>query len=47
MKKLLIVHTGGGLGDVLLSTCVIHALAQAYPGAQIDFLCLAKNAAVL
>ncbi|CAN0164276.1 unnamed protein product, partial [Phaeothamnion confervicola] len=39
--------TAGGLGDVLLSTCVIQALADAYPQAQIDFLCLAKNAAVL
>jgi heptosyltransferase-1 len=47
MKKILIVHTAGGLGDVLLSTCVIHALAQAYPDAQIDFMCLTKNAPIL
>jgi ADP-heptose:LPS heptosyltransferase len=47
MKKILIIHTAGGVGDVLLSTCVIDALAQAHPEAQIDFLCLARNAAIL
>ena len=47
MKKILIVHTAGGVGDVLLSTSVIHALGQAHPQAEIDFLCLAKNAAIL
>lgn len=38
MKKILIIHTGGGLGDVLLSTPVIEALKLNYPEAQIDFM---------
>lgn len=42
----LIVHTGGGLGDVLLSTCVLKALRDA--GAEtVDYLCLQKNSGVL
>jgi ADP-heptose:LPS heptosyltransferase len=42
----LIVHCGGGLGDVLLSTCVVSALKEA--GAEnLDYLCLAKNAGAL
>ncbi len=42
----LVVHCGGGLGDVLLSTCVVSALKDA--GANnLDFLCLAKNAGAL
>lgn len=43
MKKILIVHTGGGLGDVLLSTPVIEALKFNFPKAEIDFLVLEKN----
>lgn len=38
MQKILIVHTGGGLGDLLLSTPVIEALAYNFPQAKIDFL---------
>ena len=36
MKKALIVHTGGGLGDVLLSGPVVDTLSEA--GYQVDFL---------
>lgn len=43
MRKILIVHTGGGLGDVLLATPVIEALKFNYPEAEIDFLVLKKN----
>ena len=38
MQKILIVHTGGGLGDLLLSTPVIETLAYNFPQAKIDFL---------
>lgn len=47
MKKILIVHTGGGLGDVLLSTPVIEALAAVYPQAQIDFLARKSTSAAI
>ena len=47
MKKILIVHTGGGLGDVLLSTPVIEALAAVFPQARIDFLARKSTAAAI
>lgn len=47
MQKILIVHTGGGLGDVLLSTPVIEALKFNYPEAQIDFLARFSTAAAV
>lgn len=46
-RKFLIVHTGGGIGDVLLSTAVIDALHRAYPGCQVDFLCQQRTAPAL
>ena len=39
MKRILVVHTGGGLGDVLLATAVVDALKTAYPDCELDFLC--------
>ena len=47
MQKILIVHTGGGLGDVLLSTPVIEALKFNYPEAEIDFLARSSTAAAI
>lgn len=47
MQKVLIVHTGGGIGDVLLSTPVIHALKHQWPDSQIDFLARASTAGAL
>ncbi|MGM9998397.1 MAG: glycosyltransferase family 9 protein, partial [Candidatus Bruticola sp.] len=47
MQKLLIVHTGGGLGDVLLSTVVVEALKFNYPEAKIDFLARTSTSAAL
>ncbi len=41
----LIVHTGGGLGDVLLSTPVIDTLADA--GYQVDYLARTQTSSVL
>lgn len=38
LRKILIVHTAGGIGDVLLSTAVVAALARVHPQARIDFL---------
>lgn len=38
IKKILVVHTGGGLGDVLLSTPVLRALKTHWPQAQLHFL---------
>jgi lipopolysaccharide heptosyltransferase II len=46
-RKFLIVHTGGGIGDVLLSTAVIGALHQAHPGSSVDFLCQQRTAPAL
>ncbi len=43
MSSYLIIHTGGGLGDLLLSTIVIEALHRADPQAEIDFLVRASN----
>ncbi len=45
--ELLIVHTGGGLGDVLLATGVVEALHERFPGASLDFLCQNKTAPAL
>ena len=45
--EILIVHTGGGLGDVLLATAVVHGLHQRFAGAQIDFLCQSRTAPAL
>jgi ADP-heptose:LPS heptosyltransferase len=45
MKKALIVHTGGGLGDVLLSRPVIDTLAEG--GYSVDFLARQSNAPAL
>lgn len=45
MKKALIVHTGGGLGDVLLSRPVVDALVAG--GYQVDFLARAGTAVAL
>ncbi|MBX3170523.1 MAG: glycosyltransferase family 9 protein [Candidatus Eremiobacteraeota bacterium] len=47
LRKILIIHTGGGIGDVLLSTAVVQALGEAYPDSQIDFLCQSRTAAAL
>ncbi|MBN9418749.1 MAG: glycosyltransferase family 9 protein [Candidatus Eremiobacteraeota bacterium] len=47
LRKFLVIHTAGGIGDVLLSTAVVHALHQAYPGSQVDFLCQSRTAAAL
>lgn len=44
MKRILVVHTGGGLGDVLLATPVVDALQAAWPQAEIDFLARASTA---
>lgn len=44
MEKILIVHTGGGLGDILLSTPLIEALHDAFPQAEIDFLARTSTA---
>lgn len=44
MKRILVVHTGGGLGDVLLATPVLDALHAAWPEAAIDFLARASTA---
>ncbi len=38
MKKLLIVHTGGGLGDVLLAAPLIDAVHETWPECEVDFL---------
>lgn len=46
-RKILIIHTAGGIGDVLLSTSVVAALHQAYPECKIDFLCQSRTAAAL
>ena len=45
LHRVLIVHTGGGIGDVLLSTGVVSALAEA--GAEVDFLCQRRTAPAL
>ena len=47
LSKILIVHTGGGLGDVLVSTPVIEALHLNFPQAQIDFLARQSTAAAV
>ncbi len=47
MKRILVVHTGGGLGDVLLSTPVLDALHGAWPEVEIDFLARSGTASVL
>jgi ADP-heptose:LPS heptosyltransferase len=47
VKRVLVVHTGGGLGDVLLSTPVVEALKDAYPQCQVDFLCRESTSGVL
>jgi ADP-heptose:LPS heptosyltransferase len=45
LHKVLVVHTGGGIGDVLLSTAVVHALSEG--GSRVDFLCQRSTAAAL
>lgn len=45
--KFLVVHTGGGIGDVLLSTGVVGALHEAYPKCRVDFLCQKRTAPAL
>jgi ADP-heptose:LPS heptosyltransferase len=45
VKKALIVHTGGGLGDVLLSGPVVDTMAEA--GYQVDFLARAGTSAAI
>lgn len=47
MRRILVVHTGGGLGDVLLATPVVDALQAAWPQAEIDFLARASTAAAV
>ncbi len=47
LRKILVIHTAGGIGDMLLSTGVVEALHQAYPGCQVDFLCQTRTAAAL
>ena len=47
LRKFLVIHTAGGIGDVLLSTAVVHAIHEAYPGCQVDFLCQTRTAAAL
>ncbi|MBS2039464.1 glycosyltransferase family 9 protein [bacterium] len=46
LRKVLVIHTSGGIGDVLLSTCVVNALREAYQ-CQVDFLCQTRTAAAL
>lgn len=45
LRKVLVIHTGGGIGDVLLSTGVVAALADTQ--ASVDFLCQARTAPAL
>ena len=45
LHNVLVIHTGGGIGDVLLSTAVVSALAEA--GARVDFLCQQRTAPAL
>lgn len=47
MERILIVHTGGGIGDVLFATPVIDALLHQWPQAEVDFLCRTSTATVL
>lgn len=47
LRRILVVHTAGGIGDVLLSTAVVGALHEAYPGCHVDFLCQSRTAAAL
>lgn len=47
MKRILVVHTGGGLGDVLLATPVLDALQAAWPEVSIDFLARSGTAAAV
>ncbi len=47
LRKVLVIHTAGGIGDVLLSTAVVHALHEAFPGCQVDFLCQTRTAVAL
>ena len=47
LHKILVIHTAGGIGDVLLSTAVVSALRRAYPDSQLDFLCPSRTAVAL
>ncbi|MBI3926078.1 MAG: glycosyltransferase family 9 protein [Armatimonadetes bacterium] len=47
MKRVLVVQTGGGVGDVLLSTPVLQALKHAEPQAELHYLCRESTAGVL
>lgn len=47
MQHILLVHTGGGLGDVLLSTPLISALKQQFPQADIDYLARSATACAI
>lgn len=47
VKKALIIHTGGGLGDVLLSTPVVESMAHHLAPAELHFLARRGTAAVL
>lgn len=46
-SRILVVHTGGGIGDVLLATPVAWELRRAWPRARLDFLARQGTAAVL
>lgn len=47
IRRALIVHTGGGIGDVLLATPVAAALKERWPEARVDFLAREATAEVL
>ncbi len=47
MNGRLLVVRAGALGDTLMATPVVRALAARYPGAAIDFLCSASAAPLL
>lgn len=47
LRRILVIHTAGGIGDVLLSSAVVHGLHEAYPGCEVDFLCQTRTAAAL
>ncbi len=46
-RRFLVTHTGGGLGDLLLSTPVAAALKRRDPGAQVDYWANPRLAPVL
>lgn len=45
-KKILIIHTHGGMGDVLLSTAVVRALKRNFPDASIAVMVKSSSAEI-